>query len=570
MSLFGFRKRYLRDIPRIGRIIAVASRHGFGYLVEEMGLQRFFSLGMRTVTFQKSPSLAHLRRIGAPERLRMMFEDLGPTFIKLGQVLACRPDMLPLEYSREFLKLTDSVSAFPSAEAKKVVEEDLKAPINALFSSFDDIPVAAASIAQVHRATLLDGSEVMVKIQRPNIFRIIERDISIMRWLAQLIETQVPELRPYNVPGIVEEFARTIKRELDFFIEASNAVQLRKNFEHSTVLHVPRVYTEISGRRVLVLEEVKGIRIDDIERLDKEGYNRKNIAQKGGAAFFKMMLQDGFFHADPHPGNMFVLSDGKLGLVDFGIMGRVTEENRAHFATIFLALANHDYDALVRQYVDMGFLSDESVNVEIFQQEMKEDLVEFLEPYYIMQAKQIDFGAYIDRITRILLRHRLKLPSNMYLMDKALITLEGILKQIDPEFNYFESAKPYVADLVRRRRNPFRTFITAKKDMAELIDVVALLPKQLRAAFRKITRGEMRINIHIEELSHLIRDIDRSSNRLAFSVITAAIIIASSIIIHSGQGPLLFGLPMFGLIGYVLAAVLGLWILIGILRSGQL
>jgi ubiquinone biosynthesis protein len=570
MSLFGFRKRYLRDIPRIGRIIAVASRHGFGYLVEEMGLQRFFSLGMRTVTFQKSPSLAHLRRIGAPERLRMMFEDLGPTFIKLGQVLACRPDMLPLEYSREFLKLTDSVSAFPSAEAKKVVEEDLKAPLNALFSSFDDIPVAAASIAQVHRATLLDGSEVMVKIQRPNIFRIIERDISIMRWLAQLIETQVPELRPYNVPGIVEEFARTIKRELDFFIEASNAVQLRKNFEHSTVLHVPRVYTEISGRRVLVLEEVKGIRIDDIERLDKEGYNRKNIAQKGGAAFFKMMLQDGFFHADPHPGNMFVLSDGKLGLVDFGIMGRVTEENRAHFATIFLALANHDYDALVRQYVDMGFLSDESVNVEIFQQEMKEDLVEFLEPYYIMQAKQIDFGAYIDRITRILLRHRLKLPSNMYLMDKALITLEGILKQIDPEFNYFESAKPYVADLVRRRRNPFRTFITAKKDMAELIDVVALLPKQLRAAFRKITRGEMRINIHIEELSHLIRDIDRSSNRLAFSVITAAIIIASSIIIHSGQGPLLFGLPMFGLIGYVLAAVLGLWILIGILRSGQL
>ena len=295
MSLFGFRKRYLRDIPRIGRIIAVASRHGFGYLVEEMGLQRFFSLGMRTVTFQKSPSLAHLRRIGAPERLRMMFEDLGPTFIKLGQVLACRPDMLPLEYSREFLKLTDSVSAFPSAEAKKVVEEDLKAPINALFSSFDDIPVAAASIAQVHRATLLDGSEVMVKIQRPNIFRIIERDISIMRWLAQLIETQVPELRPYNVPGIVEEFARTIKRELDFFIEASNAVQLRKNFEHSTVLHVPRVYTEISGRRVLVLEEVKGIRIDDIERLDKEGYNRKNIAQKGGRHFLKWFFRTVFF-----------------------------------------------------------------------------------------------------------------------------------------------------------------------------------------------------------------------------------------------------------------------------------
>jgi ubiquinone biosynthesis protein len=570
MSLFGFRKRHIRDIPRIGRIIAVASRHGFDHLVEQMGLERFISLGKRVVTFRKSPSLTQLHRTGAPERLRKMFEDLGPTFIKLGQVLACRPDMLPLEYSREFLKLTDSVAPFSSREALDVIEADLKAPVSVLFKSFDENPVAAASIAQVHRATLHDGSEVMVKVQRPNITRTIERDISIMRWFAQLIETRIPEMRPYNVPGIVDEFARTIKRELDFFIEASNAVQLRNNFEHSAVLYIPRVYREISGKRVLVLERVQGIRIDDIERLDREGYNRKDIAQKGGAAFFKMVLQDGLFHADPHPGNMFVLSDGRLGLVDFGIIGRVTEENKEHFAAIFLALANRDYDELVRQYMDLGLLSEESVDVELFQHEMKEDLVEFLEPYYIMQAKQIDFGAHIDRITRILLRHRLRLPSNLYLMDKALITLEGILKQVDPEFNYFESAKPYVADLVRQKRNPFHTFAGAKKDISEIIGALALLPKQLKTTFRKITRGEVRVSIHHEELHHLIRDIDRSSNRLAFSVITAAIIIASSIIIHAAQGPTLFGLPVFGLIGYVIAAVLGLWILIGILRSGQL
>jgi ubiquinone biosynthesis protein len=335
-------------------------------------------------------------------------------------------------------------------------------------------------------------------------------------------------------------------------------------------LYIPRVYREISGKRVLVLERVQGIRIDDIDRLDREGYNRKDIAQKGGAAFFKMVLQDGLFHADPHPGNMFVLSDGRLGLVDFGIIGRITDENKEHFAAIFLALANRDYDELVRQYMEIGLVSEESVDVELFQHEMKEDLVEFLEPYYIMQAKQIDFGAHIDRITRILLRYRLRLPSNLYLMDKALITLEGILKQVDPEFNYFESAKPYVADLVRQRKNPFRTFSGVKKDVGEIIDALTLLPKQLKTTFRKITRGEVRISIHHEELHHLIRDIDRSSNRLAFSVITAAIIIASSIIIHAAQGPTLFGLPVFGLIGYVIAAVLGLWILVGILRSGQL
>ncbi len=568
MSPIGFGRRNIRDIPRIGRIIAVASRHGFGHLVEQLGLQRFFSLGRRILTFKKPPSLAH--HIGTPERLRLMFEDLGPTFIKFGQVLACRPDMMPIEYSREFLKLTDSVVPFPSLEARKIIEEELKAPISSVYAFFDDIPVAAASIAQVHRATLLDGSEVMVKVQRPNIDRMIYRDVSIMRWLAELMESRIPELAPYNMPGIVNEFARTIKRELDFFIEASSAIQLRKNFEHSRVLFVPKVYTDLSSKRVLVLEKVEGIRIDEYARLDREGFSRKELALKGGEAFFKMVLKDGFFHADPHPGNIFVLADGRLGLVDFGIMGRVTEENMERFASIFLALANHDYDALVRQYVELGFVSETTVDIEQFQREMKEDLIELLEPYYIMQVKQIDFGAYIDSVTRILLRHHLKLPSNLYLMDKSLITLEGILKQLDPEFNYFEAAKPYVAELVRRKLNPLRTAENFRKNMEEFADAFALLPKQMKATYRKFMHGDIRVTVHHEELGRLITDIDKSSNRIAFSVLTASIIVASSIIIHSARGPLLFGLPVFGLIGYVIAALLGFWILVGILRSGQL
>jgi len=568
MPLLGFRKRYFRDIPRIGRIIAVASRHGFGHLVEQMGLQRFFSLGRRIATFKKPPSLAH--RMSAPERLRMMFEELGPTFIKLGQLLACRPDMLPIEYSREFLKLTDSVAPFSSEEAKKIIEEDLEAPLSRIFKTFDEEPVAAASIAQVHRATLQDGSPVMVKVQRPHIDRIIERDVSIMRGLADLIESRIPEMAPYNVPGIVDEFTRTIKRELDFFIEASNAMQLRKNFENSTALFIPKVFTEISSKRVLVLETVEGIRIDEYERLDREGYDRRDLALKGSSAYFKMVLQDGFFHADTHPGNIFVLPDGRLGLVDFGIMGRVTGENMENFAAIFLALSEHDYDALVQQYVELGFLSGSSVDTEKFQREMKQDLVELLEPYYIMQVKQIDFGAYIERVSHLLVRHHLRLPSNLYLMDKAFITLEGVLKQLDPEFNYFEAAKPYVAELVRRRHNPLRAARTLSKNIAEFTDALALLPKQMKALFRKLMHGEVRVSLHHEELQNLIRDVDKASNRLSFSVITASIIVASSLIIHSGRGPMLLDLPVIGLIGYVIAALLGFWILIGILRSGQM
>ena len=568
MPLLGFRKRHFRDIPRIGRIIAVASRHGFGHLVEQMGLQRFFSLGRRIVTFKTTPSLEH--RLSAPERLRLTFEELGPTFIKLGQVLACRPDMLPFEYSRELTKLTDDVAPFPSEKAKEIIQQDLHGPVERIFAAFDDIPVAAASIAQVHRATLLDGTAVMVKVQRPDIDKIIDRDISIMRGIADLIESRVPELAPYNVAGIVEEFSRTIKKELDFYLEAANAVQLRNNFDKSKVLYIPRIISELSTRRVLVLERIEGIRINEFQRLDEAGFDRREIARKGADAFFKMVLRDGLFHADPHPGNIFVLPDGRLGLVDFGIMGRVTEENMELFANIFVALAGHDYDALVRQYLRLGFLSEESLDIETFEREMKEDLAELLEPYYGMQVKQIEFGAYIERVTHILLRHKLKQPSNLYLMDKALITLEGLLKQLDPEFNYFEAAQPYVAELVHRRRSPLRAARTIQKNIADFADVFAQLPRQLKATYRKFIHGDLKVNIHHEGLTQLIRDLDKASNRLSFSIITAAIIVASSIIIHSGKGPMLFGLPMFGLIGYIIAALLGLWILVGILRSGQL
>src|SRR5512143_2779443 len=240
MPLLGYRRRHLRDIPRLGRIIAVASRHGFGHLVEQLGLERFFSLGRRMVTFKKPPPLGH--RISAPERLRLMFEDLGPTFIKFGQVLACRPDMLPIEYARELLKLTDSVAPFPSAEAQKIIEQELHAPINSIFKDFDNAPVAAASIAQVHRAWLLDGRVVMVKVQRPDIDRIIERDISIMRGIADLIEARVPEMAPYNVPGIVDEFARTNNGKLDFNTAAADALQLRRNLLQNNILYIPQVH----------------------------------------------------------------------------------------------------------------------------------------------------------------------------------------------------------------------------------------------------------------------------------------------------------------------------------------
>lgn len=568
MSLLGFWRRHYRDLPRVRQIIAVASRHGFGHLVEQSGLQRFISFGRRVLTFRRPVPPEH--RLNAPERLRLMFEELGPSFIKLGQLLASRPDMISLEFAKELNKLTDAVSPFPFADAREIIEKDLGTPLETIFAEFDRTPVAAASIAQVHRAVLPGGVEVMVKVQRPHIQQVISRDISILRGLADIVEAHVPELAPYNPPGIVEEFARTINREMDFFIEASNALQLRKNFEKSDILTIPRVHAERSSRRVLVLDRIEGIRIDDYPGLDRLGHDRRDITRKGAAAFFQMVFQDGFFHADPHPGNIFVLGDGRLALVDFGIMGRVTEENREYFASSFLALVNHDYDAMVQQYMNLGFVSEEVTDLDRFQREMKEDLVDLLEPYYGMTVKQIEFGAYVERVTQIFQRHRLRLPQNLYLIDKALITLEGILRQLDPGFDFLEVAGPYVTELIRKQRSPLRALRLLRKNAGEVSGMLAGFPQQVRNMVRKVLRNDIRVNIHHEEMSHLIRDLDKSSNRIAFSVITAAIIVASSLIIHAGSGPRVFGLPVFGLLGYVIAGLFGIWILIGILRSGQL
>jgi ubiquinone biosynthesis protein len=568
MSFLGFWRRHYRDIPRVRQILLVASRHGFGHLIEETGLQRVLSVGRRVVSFRKKPLPGH--RLHAPERLRLMFEELGPTFIKLGQVLACRPDLLPLDYAKELAKLTDSVAPFPFVQAREIIESDLGGPLDSLFTSFDPAPIAAASIAQVHRAVLHDGRDVMVKVQRPHIEENIGRDISILRGIAQIIDVHVHELRPFNVPGIVEEFSRTINKELDFFIEGSNAAQLRSNFENSTSLYIPEVHADLSSKRVLVLERIDGVRIDDYAGIERMGFDRRDIALKGAGGFFKMVLQDGLFHADPHPGNIFVLADGRLGLVDFGIMGRVTEENMEHFASVLVALAGHDYDALARQYVNLGFVSEESVDIDTFKLELKEDLAELLEPYYGMKIRQVDFGTYIERVTHLLHRHKLKIPQNLYLMDKALLTLEGILKQLDPGFDYFAAAQPYVEELVKRKHHPRQLLRTAQKNLLALSDLANTLPRQIRTVIGKVLRGDIQVKLQHEGLRDAVRDLDKSSNRLAFSVITAAIIVSSAIIIHSGQGQTIFGLPVFGLIGYVIAGLFGIWILIGILRSGQL
>lgn len=567
MSLraFIFGRKY-RNWGRIRQIAQVFIAQGFGHLVAQMGLQR-------AVPFRRRLAREELERIPeeetAPVRLRRAFEQLGPTFIKLGQVLSGRPDLVTTAFADEFKKLRDEVPPFGFDEAKVIVEAELGSALDSLFMEFDPVPVAAASIAQVHKAVLNDGTKVVVKVRRPAIEKKLRQDISILMGIAGLLDKHVPESRIFNPTAIVEEFARTVRRELDFTIEADNAVRLAENFKDSRSLYIPEIYMEYTANGVLTMERLSGIRISEVAMLDVAGYDRKQLARNGAEAFFKQVLEDGFFHADPHSGNMFVMPDGRIGLVDFGIVGRLSEEDMEVIADTFLALVNKDFDGLVQQYINMGFVT-EDVDLDRFRHEFKHDLVELIEPLYGKKIKQISLSDYIDRVTRLALRHKLKFPSDLILMNKALLTIEGLGRELDPDFDFIEVAKPYTYRLIKKKYSPRRYSHRMRRRMLDLSDFFGSLPRQARIIIRKFIKNDILVGMEVKGFERFIRDFDRSTNRISFALVIAAIIIGSSVIIHSGKGRIVFEYPFLGLFGYVLAGLLGLWLVWGIIRSGRL
>ncbi|MBI5199010.1 MAG: AarF/ABC1/UbiB kinase family protein [Nitrospirae bacterium] len=566
LRLLNIKKTY-RNVKRVRQIVRVLLKHGLGRFVEEINLQRYIPISRRLRAFGRYG--IYLEKATLAERTRLAFEELGPSFIKLGQLLSARPDLVTKTFADEFRKLLDEVPPFPSEEAVRIIGDELKRPLKDVFSFFDETPVAAASIAQAHHANLKDGTDVIVKVCRPNIEENIENDIAILYLIARLMLRYIPESRFFNPIGIVDEFSKNIKKEMDFIIEADNATTFRKNFEGSETVYIPKVYYEYTTRRVLTMERLIGIRIDDFDRLDREGFDRKDIARKGTEAYFKQLFEDGFFHADPHPGNIFILEDGRMGLMDFGIVGRLSEETMEGIANTFLALIHKDFDRLVQQYIELGLVTEE-IDTEKFRIEFKRDLIDFVEPLYSKTLGQIDIGEYLDRITQIAVRHNLKLPSDLLLVDKALLTIEGLGRRLDPDFNLISVAEPYATKFMRKKMSPKRILTKARKSLDDIADFLNTLPRQLRIVMRKVIRDDLHVKITHIGLDRLIRDIDRSSNRLSFSLIIAAIIIGSAVIIHSGSGRLLYGLPALGLVGFAIAFLFGAWLLIGILRSGRL
>ncbi|MEW6067994.1 MAG: AarF/ABC1/UbiB kinase family protein [Nitrospirota bacterium] len=559
-------KSTYRHVNRIKEIVNVFLRYGFGRIIDQIHFQRFIPLRTRLKTFGQWPSL---KGPTLPERLRIAFADLGPSFIKLAQILSSRPDLITKPFADEFKKLQDEVPPFPSEEAKKIIEAETGLPINKIFLNFDDKPVAAASIAQVHHATLTDGSDVIVKVQRPKIKEQIEADINIMTVVADLLDKYVSESRFFNPRGIVEEFSRTIKRELNFVEEAKNCFRFRKNFENSPNVYIPRMYKEFITEKVLIMEKIKGVRIDDIAGIEAMGLDRRQLAKIGIDAYFKQILEDGFFHADPHPGNIFVMPNGMIGLMDFGIVGRVSPELREIMANTFLALMNKDFDRLIDQYIELGLVSEE-IDIGVFKREFKADLSEFLEPLYGLTLKEINFSEYVETVIRLALKHNMKIPSDLLLIDKTMVILESIGRELDPDFDFISVAEPYASKLIKQRMSPSSLYKKTRENIEEIGNFAVIFPKQMKQIIRKILKDDIHMKLTHIGLDKLIRDMDRSSNRIAFSMVISAIILSSAILHSAGAGPKIFDMSIFAILSFGFASLLGIWLIISIIRSGRL
>jgi len=558
--------RTYRTARRLQQIINVFLRHGFGRIIDQIHLGRYIPFGRRLRAFGQWPAL---KGPTVPERLRMAFAELGPSFIKLAQVLSARPDLITAQYADEFKRLQDEVPPFPTAEAKRIISEEIKLPVESVFLDFRDTPVAAASIAQVHFATLIDGENIVVKVQRPDIRETIETDIDIMTTAARLIEKYIPEGRFFNPTGIVQEFSKTVRKELDFVEEARNCCRLRRNFEGNPDIYIPKVYPEFLTEKVLAMERIEGVRVDDIPGIEAMGLDRKRLAKTGVDAYFKMILDDGFFHADPHPGNIFVMPTGRIGLVDFGIVGRVSEELKEALAETFLALLHRDFDKLIDQYIELG-LVPEDADIEEFRKDFKTDLKEFLEPLYGMTLGEINFAQYLDTVVHLAMKHNMKIPSELLLINKAMLVLENIGVQLDPSFDFIAAAEPYAGRLVRKRLSPSRLYKDISRHATEFGDFFLLFPKQMKKFIRKLLRDDFHMKLTHVGLEHFIKDMDRSSNRVAFAMVISAFIISSAIMHATGVGPTVYGLSILGFFAFGFASVLGVWLLISIIRSGRL
>jgi len=548
-----------RNVRRLSEIAQVAVKHGFGYFFERHRLTDLF------------PWIDRDGRAETPSdrgrRLREMLEELGPTFVKFGQLLSTRPDIVPPDIVVELQKLQDDVRPIPFTEVERVVREELGLTIEQAFLEFDERPTAAASIGQVHHALLPNGERVAVKVQRPNAPRQIESDIALLYQAARLAKERVRALDFIDAEQVVDEFARSIRGELDYRAEARNAEVFRRNFAGNPEVKIPRVFWSYTRRRVLALELLEGTQLADIDVASLSAAERRELAYRAAEIWMTMIFRHGFFHGDPHPANVFVLGDGGvIGLVDFGQVGKLTDDDMSKLTRLFIDAANERVDVLPRRLAELGVRYPRDR-----EEEFAEELREVYYRYYGVSLADIDPLQVIREAFDLIYSMNLRLPTRFVLLDKAITTLASVGIELYPDFNVFEVAKPYARNLLVERFSPERMLARARKESGDLARIGAAFPYQVYDFMEQIRDGQIEVGFVHKGLDEFMHKVDVAFNRLVIALIVVGGLIGSSLIgIFSKHGPFVAGVNFLSFIGFLLSGALGIWLLWAVIRSGRL
>jgi ubiquinone biosynthesis protein len=552
-----------RELPRLREISSVFVRHGLGDLVRRAGIATLLEHAGHVLQWGEASEIAHLE---PQQRARLAFEQLGPTFVKLGQMLSTREDLLPPAWTTEFAQLHSHVAPVPFDDLLPQVEQALGRSPFEVFSDLEREPYAAASIAQVHRAKLASGTPVILKIRRPGIEAKIDADLRILERLASLAEREIPEVRRYRPVQVVGQLRGSLERELDLAVEARNTERFARNFADDLDILVPRVYWEWTSSAMNVQEHIEGIRGNDLVAIDNAGLDRKVLAARGADAVLKMILVDGFFHADPHPGNVMYLRGNRIALIDFGMVGRLSPVRRRQIVDLLAGLARHDEEAMLEVLLD--WRGDDFVD----EARLANDLGEFVFDYADMQLKDLKIGVLLRKVSAILRENSIVLPVDLTLMFKALISLEGLGRQYDPEFRLIERAKPFLDSAIRERYQPAEAARRAQETLSDFFGLVTSMPRDLARLVKDARHGRMRVDLDLKRLDSFGHRLHSAINRATIGIMTASLVVGSSIVMTVAEGPTLFGVPMltfFGLLGYLIAFVNSLWIILSIWRSGR-
>jgi ubiquinone biosynthesis protein len=569
---FSMKTHRVRHIKRFAVISRIMVKHGLGEVLDRVfdRSEAGARVGDRKPVFARTiyPS---------PRRIRRVFEELGPTFVKLGQLMSVRADIFPAEYIEEFKRLQDSVPPVPFAEIQAVIEKELKHPLAELFVSIEEESLAAASVAQVHAAELAGGDKVVVKVIRPGIEKKIRDDIQLMYYFAEKLENAFEIGQLIGFVNLVKEFERSIFRELDMYIEAGNTERFGRNFEDSLEIHIPKVFWDYTSKSILVMEHIEGVRIDRIDEIGTGDIDPQEIAMIGLRCFSRQLMEFGLFHADPHPGNTIVMGDGSVGLVDFGIIGYLDDKTMMEIANVFLGYAEHNYDMVIDALTDAGLVNEEAVNMKYF----RNDLRDVSEPFYGRSLKNISVKDVYDQMMQLLLKYHIRLPRDLMLLFKTFIQVEALGKILGSDASILEVTRPYAKKLLKQGYDTQKLVHNIARDFRTTRGYLRVFPKLLHDILKGITAGKHQLEIRHSGFQQIDTKIEKGINRLTVGLIISASLIAGSLVLDSSQKVMEFTIDflgvrtisitaLLGLLGYSLATVLGFWLILSIIRSGKM